>query len=106
MIAINLFNLVAKLSLDSDEYNEKIEQAKKKGEELSVITKKKHSMAMVAGWTAVAVAVGAVIKKVADLAMATMNYADQVGDIAEQWGFTTKEIQEFDYWATFICLSG
>jgi len=100
VVIINLFNLVARLSLDSDEYNEKIEQAKKKGEELAESTKKKHAMAMVAGWTAVAVAVGAVIKKIADLAMATMNYADQVGDLAEQWGFTTKEIQEFDYWAT------
>ena len=97
---MQLFNLVAQLSLNTKEYEEAIDKAKAKGEELAESTKQKHSMKMVAGWTAVALAIGAVIKKIADLAMSTMNYADQVGDIAEQWGFSTKEIQEFDYWAT------
>lgn len=97
---MNMFNLVAQLSLNSKEYEEAIERAKKKGEELADSTKQKHAMKMVAGWAAVAAAIVAVIKKMADLALATAQYADQVGDLAEKWGFTTKQIQEFDYWAT------
>lgn len=100
MSTIQLFNLIAKLSLDSDDYNAKIEEAKKKGQDLADTTKKKHAVSMAAGWAAVAAAIVAVIKKMADLALATAKYADQVGDLAEQWGFTTKQIQEFDYWAT------
>ena len=97
---MNLFNLVAKLTLDDEDYKKKIEEAKAKGKELADDTKNKHTASMVAGWMAVAVAVVAVTKKIADLAKATIDYADQVGDLAEKWGFTTKQIQEFDYWAT------
>ena len=41
---MNLFTLVAKLSLDSDDYNAKIEEAKKKGQDLADTTQKKHSV--------------------------------------------------------------
>lgn len=49
---------------------------------------------------AVAVAVLAVVNAIKNLAVETVNYADQVGDLAQKWGFTTDQIQEFDYWAT------
>ena len=39
-------------------------------------------------------------RKLINLGLETAKYADQIGDLAEKWGFTTKEIQEFDYWAT------
>lgn len=51
-------------------------------------------------WAAIATAVVAVLNKVKDLIFETANYADTIGDLADKWGFTTKQIQEFDYWAT------
>ena len=97
---MDIFNLIGKLTLDTSDYDAKINEAKNKGEDLAKNTKNKVSPMAVAGWTAIAVAIVGVIKKMGDLALATANYADQVGDTAEKWGFTTKEIQEFDYWAT------
>lgn len=72
---MNLFNLVAKLTLDDEDYKKKIEEAKAKGKELADDTKNKHTASMVAGWTAVAVAVVAVTKKIADLAKAKIGRA-------------------------------
>lgn len=92
--------MIGKITLDDTEYKKKIEELKQKNKEIPEEFDKKHKAKMIAGWTAVAVAVIAVIKQVANLAKSTMDYADQVGDLAEKWGFTTKQIQEFDYWAS------
>ena len=97
---MDIFNLIGKLTLDTSDYDAKINEAKNKGEDFAKTTKNKVSPMAVAGWAAIATAIVAVIKKMGDLALATANYADQIGDTAEKWGFTTKEIQEFDYWAT------
>lgn len=89
-----------------DEYKKKIDEIRSAQSKLDNesqqlgITTQKSGLAAVAGWAAVATAIVAVIKKIGDLAMATANYADQIGDLAEKWGFTTQQIQEFDYWAT------
>ena len=97
---MNLFNLAAKITLDKNDYEKGIEEAKKKGEEFTEHTDKKVKAKSVVAWAAVAAAVVAVTKKIADLAKTTVDYADQIGNLAEKWGFTTQQIQEFDYWAT------
>lgn len=97
---MNIFNLFAKLSLDKSDYEKGIEQAKQKGEEFAEHTEKKVSAKSVIAWGAIATAIVAVTRKLINLGLETANYADQIGDLAEKWGFTTKEIQEFDYWAT------
>ena len=96
---MNLFTSRAKLPLDTSAYDKKIEETKNKTKEVSNTTQKNTAKTAIA-WTAVATAVLAVINKVKDLIVETANYADQIGDLAEKWGFTTREIQEFDYWAT------
>ena len=100
MVYIDIFNLFAKLSLDKSDYEKGIDDAKKKGEEFAEHTDKKVKAKSIIAWTAIATAVVALTKKIYDLARTTADYADQVGDLAEKWGFTTKQIQEFDYWAT------
>lgn len=96
---MNIFNLFGKLTLDNDDYKNKIQEAKQENTNLQDSTQKMSAKSAIA-WAAVAAAVVAVLSKVKDLILETANYADQIGDLAQKWGFTTKEIQEFDYWAT------
>lgn len=96
---MNLFNLTGKLTIDTTEYEKGIDTAKQKNNELTKDTKNTSGKSK-AAWAAVAAAVLAVVKGVADLIVNTAKYADEIGDLAQKWGFTTKEIQEFDYWAT------
>lgn len=88
------------MSLDKSDYEKGISEAKQQGQDLAEHTKNKVGPMAAAGWAAIAAAVIALTKKMADLAVSTAKYADQIGDLAEKWGFTTKQIQEFDYWAT------
>ena len=97
---MNLFNLMAKLTLDTSDYDKKITEVKGKNIEVSNNTKKQIGIGAVAGWTALAAAIVAVIKQIVQLGVQTAQYADQIGDVAQKWGFSTQEIQEFDYWAT------
>ena len=97
---MNLLNLFAKLTLDKSDYERQLAEAKKKSEEFAEETEKKIKIKTALAWVAVATAIAGTIKKIYDLATATANYADQIGDLAEKWGFTTQQIQEFDYWAT------
>ena len=96
---MNLFDLTAKLTLDTSDYNKKINEVKTETNNVAKNTQKSTVKSAIA-WGAVATAVVAVVSKVKDLIVETANYADQIGDLAEKWGFTTREIQEFDYWAT------
>lgn len=96
---MNLFDLTAKLTLDTSDYNKKINEVKTETNNVAKNTQKSTLKSAIA-WGAVATAVVAVVSKVKDLIVETANYADQIGDLAEKWGFTTREIQEFDYWAT------
>lgn len=96
---MNLFDLTAKLTLDTSDYDKKINEVKTETNNVAKNTQKSTVKSAIA-WGAVATAVVAVVSKVKDLIVETANYADQIGDLAEKWGFTTREIQEFDYWAT------
>ena len=96
---MNLFDLTAKLTLDTSDYDKKINEVKTETNNVAKNTQKSTVKSAIA-LGAVATAVVAVVSKVKDLIVETANYADQIGDLAEKWGFTTREIQEFDYWAT------
>ena len=97
---MNLFNLSAKLTLDKSDYENKIDDAKKEGKEFSEKTEKQIGIISADAWTNLAGKVINVAKQIAQASLETLNYADAIGDMAGNWGFTTQEIQEFDYWAT------
>ena len=97
---MNLFNLSAKLTLDKSDYENKINDAKKEGKDFSEKTEKQIGIISANAWVQLGTKVVEVAKKIAEASLETLNYADNIGDLAEKWGFTTKEIQEFDYWAT------
>lgn len=96
---MNIFDLRATLTLDTSGYKQGIEEAKTKTKEVEKTTEK-TSQKSVLFWTAVATAVVGLTAKFKNLVLETANYADSIGDLAGKWGFTTKEIQEFDYWAS------
>lgn len=97
---MELFNLTAKLVLDTSNYEQGIEKAKQKGKEYADHTDKEVKTKSVLAWTAIITAVVALIKKIVDLGKATMDYADNIQDMADKWGITTRQLQEFEYWAT------
>lgn len=97
---MDLFNLSAKLTLDKSDYESKINDAKKDGKDFSEKTEKQIGVISANAWVQLASKVLEVGKQIAQASLETLNYADAIGDMAGKWGFTTKEIQEFDYWAT------
>lgn len=97
---MELFNLTAKLVLDTSNYEQGIEKAKQKGKEYADHTDKEVKAKSVLAWTAIITAVVALTKKIVDLGKATMDYADNIQDMADKWGITTRQLQEFEYWAT------
>lgn len=97
---MNLLNLFATLKLDKSDYDKGISEAKKEGVDLADTTEKKISPQMVAGWVAVATAVISVVKAIGDLAKQSMDYADQIGELANKFGVTTDSIAEMQYIGT------
>lgn len=97
---MNLFDLSAKLTLDKSDYENKIDDAKKEGKDFSEKTEKQIGIIAADAWTNLAGKIINVAKQIAQASLQTINYVDNIGDLAGKWGFTTQEIQEFDYWAT------
>lgn len=94
---MNLLNLFATLKLDKSDYDKNLDEAKKEGDSFAERIKNKISPEAVAGYAAIATAVVVVIKKIGDLATASMNYADSVGDMAAKYGLATESISEMQY---------
>jgi hypothetical protein len=97
---MNLFNLFAKLGLDKTEYEQGIKDAKEQGKDFAEDTNKKIGIIATDAWVNLTSKVIEYTKRAIQAGLETINYADNIGDLAGKWGFTTKEIQEFDYWAT------
>ena len=94
---MNIFELFASLKLDTSEYEEGIEKAKKTGDGYAEHTQKKVSPKAAAGWMAIVAVIVKVIQAVAKLAKASMDYADTVGDLAAKYGVTASAISEMQY---------
>lgn len=94
---MNIFELFASLKLDTSEYEEGVEKAKKTGDGYAEHTQKKVSPKAAAGWMAIVAVIVKVIQAVAKLAKASMDYADTVGDLAAKYGVTASAISEMQY---------
>lgn len=92
---MNLFNLVGKLVLDSQEYEQGIDQAKDKNQEFEQSTSNTSAVAA-AKWAAVAAAVMKVISVIKNLVVDSTQYADNIKNMAQIYGYTTQEIQEMN----------
>ena len=85
------------MKLDTSEYKKGLTEAKTEGENFAEDTEKKVSPKAVAAWAAIAAAVAKVTQKVVQLARQSMNYADEVGNLAAQYGVTTDAISEMQF---------
>lgn len=103
---IAMSNLVSDFNrggLSVTEFNEKVDILKRNQQELDEATKnlgintKKSSLIAKIGWAAVATAVVAIIGKIKDLALETINYADSFGDLAAKLSMSTDSVQELNY---------
>ena len=90
---MNIFNLFGKLTLDTSDYEKGINTAKQSNAELASDTQKKSGIVM-SKWAAVAAAVIAVANGIKKLVVSTTQYADNIKNMAQIYGYTTKEIQE------------
>lgn len=90
---MNLFNLIGKLVLDTSDYDKGIEEAKGKNSEF-VESTGKSTAAAVAKWAAVAAAVAKVISTVKKLVVDSTQYADNIKNMAQIYGYSVREIQE------------
>ena len=94
---MNVFELFAVLTLQKDDYNKGLDEAEKQsntwGDKIKGIMQNKAVMA----FGLVAKAVVEVSKKINQLMLDTMNYADTVGDLAAKYGLSTDAISEMQY---------
>ena len=94
---MNVFSLFASLKLVKSEYEKNLDEAQKQGEGFAENTKNKISPTVVAGWMAIATVIVEVGKKINQVMRDSMNYADNVGDLAAQYGVSTDAISEMQY---------
>jgi hypothetical protein len=94
---MNVFELFAVLTLQKDDYNKGLDETEKKasgwGDKIKGVMQNKAVMA----FALVGKAVVDVAKKLNQLMLETMNYADTVGDLAAQYGVSTDAISEMQY---------
>lgn len=97
---MNLFDLVAKIMLDTSEYEKGLDDSEKKadgfGSKLGSAVKKGSALA-VAGITAVATGATIMGKKLYDSANATADYGDQVDKMSQKIGISAESYQKWDY---------
>ena len=90
---MNLFNLFGKLTLDTSDYERGIDDARSSNESFEASTSK-TSAATAGKWAAVAAAIMAVAKVIKGLVVDATQYTDKIMNMAQLYGYTTKEIQE------------
>lgn len=94
---MNLFNLKASLTLDKKDYEQGLDEAKKESDGFAQNVDKKLLPVTVNAWIEIGKKVLEVAQKIGQLAMQTMNYADNVGDLSAKFGVTTDSISEMQY---------
>lgn len=90
---MNIFNLFGKLTLDTSDYEKGIDTAKQGNASLETNTAKTTG-AVAIKWAAVATAVLAVANGIKKLIVSTTQYADNIKNMAQIYGYTVQEIQE------------
>lgn len=97
---MDLFDLVAKILLDTSEYEQGLDDSEKKadsfGSKLGSAVKKGSALA-VAGVTAVATGATVMAKKFTDGINATAEYGDNVDKMSQKIGISAESYQKWDY---------
>lgn len=94
---MNVFELFAVLTLQKDDYEKALNDTENKSKGWAGKVEGFLKSKAVTAWVAVGAAVVEVGKKINQLMLDTMNYADNVGDLASQFGVSTDAISEMQY---------
>lgn len=94
---MNVFELFAVLTLNKDDYEKGLNDTEQKSKGWVDKLKGLLQNQAVVAWMAVGKAILEVGKKINQLMLDTMNYADSVGDLAAKYGVTTDAISEMQY---------
>lgn len=97
---MNVFELFAVLTLQKDDYNNALNETENKSKGWAERVEGFMKSKVVVAWTAVAMAVVEVGKKIDQLMQQSLQYADQMGDLAAKYGTTSEAISEMAYVAT------
>jgi hypothetical protein len=93
---MNLFNLIARFTLDSTGYKKGIDEAKEKNKEFEKDTAQTQ-MASAISWAAVVAAVLKVVNMIGQAITSTMEYTNNLKGLAQAYGMNYKEAQELNY---------
>lgn len=97
---MNVMDLVAKISLDSQDYEKNVESSKKSFSALgSSIASGAKTIAKVGvgAFTAIGTAIGGATTALIKNAGETADYADNIDKLSQKMGFTTDAFQEWDF---------
>lgn len=100
---MNLFNLIAKISLDASEYEKGLDKAEKSASDFSTKGQKAFKavaagvQVATAAITAIVGAISAAAGAIVKLSTATINFTGTIDDAAKQLQITTDQYQEWDW---------
>ena len=97
---MNVFELFAVLTLQKDDYNKGLDETEKKSNTSGDKIKNIMQSKAVSAFMLVAKAVVDVSKKLNQLMQQSLQYADQMGDLAAKYGTNSEAISEMAYVAT------
>ena len=97
---MNVFELFAVLTLQKDDYEKALNDTENKSKGWAGKVEGFLKSKAVTAWVAVGAAVVEVGKKINQLMQQSLQYADQMGDIAAKYGTTSEAISEMAYVAT------
>ena len=94
---MNVFELFAVLTLNKTDYEKGLDESEKKGSTWTDKVQNVIGSKAVATFTLIGKAVLDVVKKINQLMLDTINYADSVSDLAAKYDVTTDSISEMQY---------
>lgn len=94
---MNIFNLMAKLTLDISGYEENIKVAENKSEGFAEKTNKYIKVIASNAWVELGKTILSVIKGLTNATLDLANYADRYSDLSAKYDISTKALQEFEY---------
>lgn len=97
---MNVFELFAVLTLNKDDYEKNLDSAETKSNSWANKIQDLMGNKTVATFTLVANSVLKVIQKINQLMMATIDYADAIGDLAAKYDMTAESVSELQYVAS------
>lgn len=94
---MNVFELFAVLTLQKDDYNKGLDETEQKSNTWANKIQNLMQNKVVMAFTLVAKAIIDIAKRLNQLMLDTMNYADTVGDLSAKFGVSTEAISEMQY---------